>query len=90
MNYEKRLTKLEERVLSDGSGQIFGVFRMLIVPGKKDDPMRFAEHEGIRFAAEDGETEDQFCARIEAAMPKEPGKIWRVLMYPTRPQKWLE
>lgn len=84
MNLIRRLETLEQHFATEDDDRVGGVFIKFISPETKYEPARYATGEGMEFFVEDDETEDQFRARIEAAMSKSD-KIWRVLMYASPP-----
>jgi hypothetical protein len=79
---EKRIEALEQRMKAAASG-IEGIFRIIIDPQSPDAPVCRAECDGLHFQAEAGETEEHFRARVAAAIPKRPGRVWRAVMYST-------
>jgi hypothetical protein len=85
MNLEKRLQVLEENLGAKSGERIKGIVRLIVDANKPDAPMRYATGEGMEFFAYEDETEDEFCERVGAAMPRETGRLWRVLMYASAP-----
>jgi hypothetical protein len=85
MNLEKRLEALEDKLGLKSGERIEGIVRIIIDPDKPDAPMHYAIGEGMEFFADEDETEDEFCRRVSASMPKETGRLWQMLMYQRHP-----
>lgn len=90
INYERRLSKLEQSISPAQVEAIEGVFLRPLSPVGETWPVRFAECDGMRFVATDDESEDAFCERISAAIPKTAGMAWIAFMYRERPAHWTE
>ena len=88
MNIRARLEKLEQR--AKPKVPLFdGIVHRIIAPEIRDCPMRYAESCGMRFSAGPDESEDQLLERVKSAIPKIDGRMWGVMMYPTRPDEWI-
>lgn len=85
MNLTKRLEVLEEKLGAKSGERIKGIVRLIVDANKPDAPMRYATGEGLELFAKEGETDDQFQERIKASIPKQPGKVWRVMIFSAIP-----
>lgn len=66
MNVIKRIEALEEAVKRQEPDESWFIFIRLTAPETKDEPMRFATHEGASWERDADESEDDFDERIKA------------------------